>query len=429
MSKLLLNKAFSEHTIEDISSKDISSLEMLKAFSILFKQKENCKCIEIRQDTTSKKLITNFYIGTDWLKKNEVAIYVEPKLNDEAQQTDYLKMLFSCLRHSDVATYVKDLYEIKFEEPFIEIEQKQDLLTPLLVVQFLQLVKTIVRKGLKKSYYKVEYNLNAKIKGRVLVAQTLKQNIIKNKPTKTFCQYDEFGFNSIENRILKRTLVFVQKYLALFPDYSKLAAPTLNYCLPVFHEVDENIDLKTLKGVTHNSFYKEYKEALHISSLILKRFGYNIKEIDKLNNKTVKVPPFWIDMPKLFELYVLGMLKDKYFNNIKFQIQGTYGQPDFVLVTDNEKMIIDTKYKRIYQQKEEYQAEDIRQLSGYARDTKILSKLGCITAEEQDKVIDCLIIYPDQTASDILADNLKEKPITGFTRFYKMAIKLPVISD
>jgi 5-methylcytosine-specific restriction enzyme subunit McrC len=421
MSKLLFNKAFSEHIIEDISS-----MEMLAASSILFKQREDCKCVEITQDSTSKKLNSNFYIGTDWLNKNEVAIYVAPKLNDETQQTDYLKMLFSCLRHSDVATHTKNLYEIKFEEPFIDIEQKQDLLTPLLVVQFLQVVKTIVRKGLKKSYYKVEHNLNARIKGKVLVAQTLKQNIIKNKPTKTFCQYDELGFNCIENRILKRTLVFVQKYLAFFPDHSKLVSPVINYCLPAFHEVDENVDLKTLKGITHDSFYKEYKVALHISSLILKRFGYNIKEIDTLTNKTVKVPPFWIDMPKLFELYVLGMLKDKYFNNIKFQIQGTYGQPDFVFVSENEKMIIDTKYKRKYQQ-EKYQAEDIRQLSGYARDTKVLSRLDYLTAEEQDTVIDCLIIYPDQNASEKLSDNLKENQINGFTKFYKMAVKLPVI--
>ncbi len=423
MSKILFNKALSEHSIEDISSLDLLTLS-----SIFFKQQENCKCIEITQDNTGKKLNSNYYIGTDWLSKNEIAVYVAPKLNDEAQQTDYLKMFFSCLRHSDVATYTKNLYEIKFEEPYIEIEQKQDLLTPILVVQFLQIVKTIVRKGLKKSYYKVENNLNAKIKGKVLVPQTLKHNIIKNKPTKTFCQYDEFGFNSIENRILKRTLVFIQKYLALFPDYSKLALPVLNYCLPAFHEVDENIDLKTLKGITHNSFYIEYKEALHISSLILKRFGYNIKVIDTLNNKTVKVPPFWIDMPKLFELYILGKLKDKYFNSVKFQIQGSYGQPDFIFTSDNVKMIIDTKYKRKYQQ-EKYNAEDIRQLSGYARDTKVLSKLGYTTADDQGKVIDCLIIYPDQTAPEELADDLKGNKISGFTRFYKMAIKLPVISD
>ena len=120
MSKILFNKALSEHSIEDISSLDLLTLS-----SIFFKQQENCKCIEITQDNTGKKLNSNYYIGTDWLSKNEIAVYVAPKLNDEAQQTDYLKMFFSCLRHSDVATYTKNLYEIKFEEPYIEIEQKK----------------------------------------------------------------------------------------------------------------------------------------------------------------------------------------------------------------------------------------------------------------------------------------------------------------
>ena len=104
MSKLLFNKAFSEHTVEDISS-----MEMLSASSILFKQKEGCMCVEITQDNTSKKIYSNFYIGTDWLNRNDVAVYIAPKLNDETQQTDYLKMLFSCLRHSDVASYSKNL--------------------------------------------------------------------------------------------------------------------------------------------------------------------------------------------------------------------------------------------------------------------------------------------------------------------------------
>lgn len=421
MSKLLFNKAISEHAIVEVSS-----IEKLYATSILFKHGKDCKCIEITQDGVIKTLNSNFYIGVDWLIKDEVAVYVAPKLNSDKLQIDYLKMLFSCLQHSYVTSNTKELYEIKFEKPYIEIGQERDLLTPFLVVQFLQEVKAIVKKGLKKSYYKVEYNFDAKTKGKILVSQTIKMNIIKNKKTKTFCQYEKFGVNNIENRILKKTLAFVQKYLAFYPEYLKFALPVINYCMPAFDEVDENIDLKSMNGINFNSFYKEYKEALHISLVILKRFGYNIKEIDSSKNKIVKVPPFWIDMPKLFELYVLGLLMDKYFNSIKFQIQGIYGQPDFIFVTDNIKMIIDTKYKRKYQQ-EKYQAEDIRQLSGYARDTKILSKLGCITQEEKDSVIDCLIIYPDQTASDKLADDLKEKPISGFNRFYKMAIKLPVI--
>lgn len=423
MSKLLFNKIYPEHSVEDISS--ITSLSPL---SLLFKQKDNCKCVEIIQERELKKINFNYYIGTDWLVKKEIAVYVAPKLNNTNLQIDYLKMAFSCLRHSDVANFTTDLYEIKFDEPFIEISQKQDLITPLIVVQFLQVMKSIVRKGLKKSYYKVEKNLNAKIKGKVLVSQTLKQNIIKNRPTQTFCKYDEFGFNCTENRILKHTLSFVQKYLSFFPEYSKLATPVINYCLPAFYDVDENVDLKSIKGITHNSFYKEYKEALFLSDLILKRFGYNIKDIETLKNRTVKVPPFWIDMPKLFELYVLGLLKDKYKNNILFQIQGTYGQPDFMLVTEKEKIIIDTKYKRKYQY-EKYLPEDIRQLSGYSRDIKILAKFGYKTDEELNQVVDCLIIYPDQDASDKLADDLKSQTIKGFSKFYKMPIKLPVITD
>ncbi len=423
MSKLLFDRAFSEHFVEDISS-----IDLLSVSTILFKQKIGCKCIEITQQNTSKFLKSSYYIGTDWLRKNEIGIYIAPKFNDNAQHTDYLKMLFSCLRHSDVANFTKDLFEIKFEEPFIEIQQKQDLLTPLLVVQFLQTLKSIVRKGLKKSYYKVEQNLNSRIKGKVNIAQTLKQNIVKNKPIQTYCQFEEFGYNCVENKILKRTLIFIQKYLAFFPEYSKLVSSVVNYCLPAFQEVDDKIDLNKTKSITHNSFYKEYNDALYTANLILKKFGYNIKKIEYSCNKIVKVPPFWIDMPKLFELYVLGLLKDNYYNDIKFQIQGTYGQPDFILVTENKKIIIDTKYKKKYQQ-EEYQIEDIRQLSGYSRDKGVLKKLGLTTNEEQTNVIDCLIIYPDQNASEVLADNLRENKIRGFTRFYKLAIKLPTISN
>lgn len=62
-------------------------------------------------------------------------------------------------------------------EPYIEINQKQDLITPLLMIRYLQVLKSVVRKGLKKSYYRVEQNLSSKIKGKVLVSKTLKKYI------------------------------------------------------------------------------------------------------------------------------------------------------------------------------------------------------------------------------------------------------------
>ena len=284
MSRLLLNKAFSEHSIVDVSS-----IDLLCSSTLLFKKKADCKCVEIIENNNTKSLNLSYYIGTDWLVKEKIAIYVAPKLNDEVTYIDYLKMAYSCLRHSDVCCYVDDLFEVKFSEPLIEIDSNQDILTPLLVVQFLQLVKSIVRKGLKKSYYNVEKSLNSKIKGKLLVSQTLKHNNNKNRTLKSSCKYDEFGFNCIENRVLKQTLLFIQKYIAFFPEYSKLANPIINYSMPAFYNIDDIIDIKSINNVTHNLFYKEYKEALYLSNVILRRFGYNIKDIEGLKNQKIKV--------------------------------------------------------------------------------------------------------------------------------------------
>ena len=80
-------------------------------------------------------------------------------------------MLFSCMQYSEIAACSQNLYEIKFDEPCIEINKKQDLITPLLMIKYLQVLKTVVRKGLKKSYYRVERNLSSKIKGKIEVSK------------------------------------------------------------------------------------------------------------------------------------------------------------------------------------------------------------------------------------------------------------------
>jgi 5-methylcytosine-specific restriction enzyme subunit McrC len=391
--------------------------------TLFFQKNVQKPCLEIEQQMDGQyKVKTGYYIGIDWITENKSAIYVEPKLNNNSRQTDYLKMLFSALKHAEVANYTEGLFEIKFDKPYIEIEQNQDLLTPLLIVQFLQVVKTIVRKGLKKSYYKVENNLNSKVKGKIIVSKTLKSNILKNKITHTVCQFEEFGYNSLENRLLKKALLFVQRYLPTFKmkESQVYANEVFNYILPAFEHVDDTINLNDIKHSKTNVFYKEYEEGLRLARLILKRFGYNISTINK--QEKVEIPPFWIDMSKLFELYVLGLLKDRFGKKIEFQARGRYGSVDYLLKDNDLKCIIDAKYKPQYL--EEYQAEDIRQLSGYARDKGVLAKLNT----SYTTIVDCLIIYPDQNADEKLKEDLKEIEITQFVQFYKTSVKLPEIN-
>lgn len=393
---------------------------------------EKIDCFRIYSDVEKKEhsISNTYFVGVDWInKEHSHAIYIEPKLNSNSiEQTNYTQMLFSALEDSEVANHTDELFEIKWNEPTIEITQQQDLLTPLLVVQFLKVVKEIVRKGLKKSYYKVENNLYAKVKGKVLVSQTIRKNLLNNKPINTYCSYDEFGLNGLENRLLKKALVFVKRCLPTIKNIhsEKYSEAILNYITPAFEFVSEEVGLNDVKHTKTNSFYKEYEEGLRLAKLILKRFGYNISNT---HQQTIKTPPFWIDMSKLFELYVLGQLKQKYGNEILYgsnEAKGKYGLPDFLLTKEGEKTIIDTKYKPIYQDNK-YDIKNIRQLSGYGRDTWVLTKLGFTTPEEQNKaVVKCLIIYPDQSKKETLWDNA-EDPIEGFVKFHKRAIKLPVI--
>jgi 5-methylcytosine-specific restriction enzyme subunit McrC len=73
--------------------------------------------------------------------------------------------------------------------------------------------------------------------------------------------------------------------------------------------------------------------------------------------------------------------------------------------------------------------KDIRQLSGYGRDRRILECLGFTNKLEQNSsTIKCLIIYPDQGCKDSFKDNA-ETEVVGFIEFYKQGIKLPVIHN
>lgn len=405
-------------------------------YEFVRKKKDNkglCYYICSNAEKKEHYVANSCFVGVDWIIKNRNAIYVRPKLNNEVDQTDYLEMLFSALKNPGISGYVEDLFEIKFEDPQIEITQQQDILTPLLVVQFLGIVKEIVRKGLKKSYYRVEQNLNAKVKGKILVGQTLKQNHFKNRPLYTYCSFQEFGLNGLENRLLKKALIFVQRYLPTIKKIhsEKYSADIFSYIMPAFEQVSEEVSLHEVKHAIKNVFYKEYEEAIKLARLILQRFGYNITNTQ---SQTIKTPPFWIDMSKLFELYVLGLLKEIPENKILYgaaQVSGTYGVlPDFLQINDKKQRIIDAKYKQQYQPENinfnEYLIKDIRQLAGYARDRKILKKLGIEESKWSETVPECLIIYPDQNATEEIDENRK-RPIPAYENFYKLPVKLPTI--
>ena len=378
-------------------------------------------------------LQAGYYIGALWLVKHHKFVYIEPKMNkkqiaegslqeEEWAEIDYLKMLLSITGLDPKDT--QDLIKIYWDEPPITIEQQKDTLTPFLMVQFLLLLKRIVRKGLKKSYYTVEENLNSRIKGKIQLAKHLKQNVFKNKLTAHVCRYQEFGMDNLENRFLKKVLQFIISFKNTHANYfagnDKSIRELITYCSPYFELISEEINIENLKKLTPNTFFREYEEAIRIGKHILKRFSYNITETTQ---QKVAIPPFWIDMPKLFELYVYKKLQEQFGREaVTYHLTADYTELDFLLNTSEYKMVIDAKYKPIYE--DNRVIDDIRQVSGYARLERVYQKLGL---KDSNELIDCLIIYP--SLDEDTNFNLKDKKITRYRNIYKQGISIPLITN
>lgn len=401
------------------------------------------------------QLKADYCIGIDWLGKTGRYLYVEPKINhatsqlfiqkleyeedsldsskgefeDKHYELDCLNMLLQVTSVSESNREVKDLVQIDWDSQQISIEQKDDKLTPFLIIRFLQTLKSIVRKGLKKNYYKVSENLNNRIKGKILVGKHIKQNVFKNRFTSTYCEYQVFGEDHIENKFLKKVLQFVISYVEshkeLLSQNYNVIQDAVNYCKPAFELISADIKDSDIKSIKHNPFYSDYKDAVRTGGFILKKFAYNIT---KTTDRKVLTPPFWIDMPRLFELYVYSkMVKDNsdLVKEIHYQF-ATYGNALDILVSHADfRMVIDAKYKLHY--KAGHLHQDIRQVAGYARLNKVRKKLKV----EDDINIDCLIIYPDM---DNGVENLnlqtidrERQEIKTYHKVYKLGVRLPII--
>jgi 5-methylcytosine-specific restriction enzyme subunit McrC len=381
-------------------------------------------CYKILHVENEYRFETSYFVGVDWIVENELSIYVKPKLDDNNSEVNYVEMLFDVLKEPENYNHLDQLCEINFEKPTISIQQSQDLLTPLLLIQYINILKKVVQKGLKKSYYPVTKNLNSKIKGKILINETIKKNHFNNKVLYNYCQYTEFGINTLENRILKKALTFS---IAAIQNLKGIEVSALNsfinYIQPAFVNVDNEVNIEELKSIKPNNLYKEYEQALKLAKHILKRYGYNISSA---NSKVVNTPPFWIDMSKLFELFVFSKLKERFtrHNEVTYHKKFNYLEPDFIVKAQNDsyKMVVDAKYKPQYHNGI-ISTEDIRQVTGYARLKKVYNFLKI----EDDKVIDCLVIYSNQKGrTDFLGVDFKENQEKEYNRFYKIGIKLPV---
>lgn len=365
----------------------------------------NCLIVNLQNKEQSDELIcdikSSYYIGLDMLPKLNLTVYVEPKLNNDSVQVDYIRMLLEALKAPENFDHLDGLIETKLEEDWIEIKSDlKPILTPFLIAQFLSVVKDLVRKRLKKSYYTVHENLNSKVKGKILVGQQIKNNLLKNRLTKTICQYQEFGFDTEANQFLKYVLSVISNLLTDFNQEKQFGQlqEVLHYCKGGFYQVS-NRGFEKLKYKENNPFYRNYNQAIKLGNQILALYDYNISSHNE--QETTKHPPFWIDMSKLFELYVFKQLKQQFpiEGQVKYHEKRNRQELDFIINTPNIKAVVDAKYKPRYARGNP-SMDDARQLSGYTRLNSVYRELEI----EDNTIIPAYFIYPANLQEEIFDD-------------------------
>lgn len=408
---------FKEHS-EQLNKDELNLSEILDYEFV----KNNFNSENLNYLGLNDKFESNYFIGMRWVewsvneKREKGIIWVKPK----AEYIPYEQLLWKCLNHPIVCNHLDQCYAIFPNEPAIPLlDDAKDFITPLLITDFLVRVQKIVKKGLKKGFVNVQETLNNKIKGKILVNQSIKQQLKKNTITHTHCSYQVHTIDCIENRILKAALLQSQKYIYRFLKDRNNIIDVLHYNLIAFDDVNAmSISNSDFNTINHSAFYKEYKPALDLAKLILKSFGFSINSDISTKDKTV--PPFYINMPELFERYCEVLLRNIYPDTLagyQYQTKSeTCGgrfklRPDFII--PSEDFIVDSKYK--YWIEFDEGKEDIAQLSLYSRHLNTIQKL-------KNPFPKLIFLYPSVQKTKFMDFDNRNSVVTGFKEIYKFAV-------
>lgn len=369
----------------------------------------------------------SYYIGASWLVKNELAVIVTPKMKN----IDFVTMFLEALEvdTKNESDYFSQCYGIQFDEPTIETDEQINQLTPLLVLHFISLLERLVKRGLKKDYIIREENLKTKVKGRLLITKHLQKNVFQQRSDRVYCQYQEYTDDIPENRLLKKALLFADRIINNYESLkAQLSYPEIQSRLlrlkNVLSHISDEIEPYQVQKLSTNKLFKEYKETIRVAKMLLRRYDYSISEAGKEQHST---PPFWIDMSRLYEMWVFSKLRQYAIHEIHFQEKGFYGRQVADYVIPLERLILDAKYKPDYANNNFVDINDIRELSGNARDETLLPNL------DESYSPRCIIFYPGdydelKHEEETLFDSQGIK-IPHYRNFYKISVKLPTVEE
>lgn len=288
------------------------------------------------------------YVGLIQMKNN-YQIQVLPKIEFLHGEKDKTKQVFMKMLRS-----MKDFPAKVFSNANLKVDRMN--LYEVFISMYLQEVRRLVKHGLKASYVKREENLNV-YKGKLIVSEHIKSNFIHKE--RIYIGFEEYQINRPENRLLKSTLMKLQKISS-----SAENTKEIRQLLTAFELVDisRNYD-KDFSRVIIDRNTKDYEILMKWSKVFLK--GNSFTTFSGTDNARSLLFP----MEKVFEAYVAKHMKkifSSYNLEVSTQDRGHYLfstlngkehrkfalRPDIVVKRDGKSVaILDTKWKSLINDK------------------------------------------------------------------------------
>ncbi len=284
------------------------------------------------------------YVGLIQLKSG-IQIQVLPKIdfgNDPKQGNEETKRVFLQMLRS-----MKDFPSKAFNEANLNMDQMP--LYEIFISMYLQEVRTLVKHGIKSAYVRQEDNLSV-FKGKLIVKEHIKKNLVHRE--RFFVAYDEYLVDRPENRIIKATLLKLQKLSSSAKNQKEI-----RMLLTAFELVSASTNYQSdfSKAVIDRST-QDYEMLLRWSRVFLLN-----KSFTSFSGDT-KARALLFPMEKVFEAYVAQQLKkavadanlnwtvstqdERYY---LFDTPKQFGlRPDIVISWENNpQIILDTKWKSL----------------------------------------------------------------------------------
>ena len=282
------------------------------------------------------------YVGLIQMK-NGYQIQILPKISftnsDDSENRNTKKIFLNMLRS------MRDFPSKVFNNSNIQVERMN--LYEIFINMYLQEIRRLIKIGLKSDYIFKEDNLNY-YKGKLLTSQHFKMNLVHKE--RFYVAYDEFNPNRVENKLIKATLLKLQKLTTSAENSKKI-----RQLLVFFEMIDASMNyIADFSKVRINRSNKDYETIMQWSKVFL--LNKSFTTFSGSNNSRALLFP----MEKVYESYVAKYLKkilEKDGWDVSSQDRGYYlfiePRLQFALIPDiickhgKRTIIMDTKWKKL----------------------------------------------------------------------------------